>query len=122
MLKSIRKSDKLVAVALSDTPLSRDPQSYWNLGRLLAPHLAGTVAQFNADHIASYDFFGNPKDYKNVDTRDDPWVVPLREKMAPILHRKAKTDPDVAHLFPPTTEESISVELAEAHYDLYETI
>lgn len=124
MLRQIEASGRMAAVGLTATPMQRDPESYYNVARLINPVLAGTVTRFYADHVARRDHFGNVSAWKNIDDDDRlPGAVTLREKVEPILWRKAKTDPDVVRYFPKTTEApNIQVTLSDIHYELYETI
>lgn len=99
-------------LALSAVTIEDDPEDWYNVGRILAPELAGTVASFENDHVKAYSDFGmqrKPIAFKNLTRTDDnpPWdgsTVPLVEKLAPIVIRKRKTDPDVAKHFPSIVE------------------
>lgn len=113
-------------VGLTATPVERDPESFYNLGRILAPAAVGTVASFEADHVRYRDEFGSiPKNgAKNLtpETTFEPWVTPLSTKMAPVLLRKRKTDDDVRELFPAVVERFVKVRLSDRQQDFYDSV
>lgn len=111
-------------VGLTATPMDRDPSGYYNLGRILCPDAVGTVASFEKDHVAATDIFGNPSRFKNLTPADthEPWATALSTKMAPVLIRKRKTDPDVVDQFPETTERFVHVSLGEAQQEFYDVV
>lgn len=114
------------AMALDATPLGKNPEGYFNVARMLDPVLAGSVEGFYKDHVASYDNFGNPQRFRNLeegDPENQPWVTPLATKLAPLMLRKRKTDDDVRHLFPtPNWLPPLYVGLGERHQAFYEVV
>lgn len=110
-------------VGMTATPIDRDPESYYNLGRLLCPEAVGTVASFEKDHVQYRDAYGRGT-FKNLtpETATEPWVTPLSVKMAEVLHRKRWTDPDVVSRFPEVSEKFVHVRLGDRHQEFYETI
>lgn len=105
-------------MGLTANSIEKNPEDHYNIGRVLAPELAGTVEEFGKNYIKSYDFFGNPVQFKNLSaaTTDDPAVTPLTEKFGSIVLRKRKSDPDVMAQFPKMIEERPTlVELGDAH-------
>jgi len=113
-------------IGLTATPVERDPESYYNLGRLLAPEAVGTVAAFETDHVRYRDQFGRiPKGgAKNLtpETTFESWVTPLSVKMRPVLLRKRKSDEDVVGLFPETVERFVKVRLSDRQQDFYDSV
>lgn len=124
LLKEVAKAGGSARlIGLTATPISTDPESYYNLGRLLCPDLVGTVKSFEADHVQYRDLYGRGT-FKNLtpETRTEPWVIPLSEKMAPVLLRKRKTDDDVREQFPETSERIVPVMMTDRQADFYETV
>lgn len=124
-LKHWRKGGLLRAALLDATPTGRGPEGFFNVGRILDPDRSPTVAEFERDYTTGQDQHGNYWGFKNLsrDTLMEPWVTPLYEIYAPIMLRKRKTDPDVAHLFPkPVLNPPIWVELGDRHQDFYEVV
>jgi SNF2 family DNA or RNA helicase len=110
-------------LGLTATPIERNPENFYNLGRILAPWLMPTVAGFERDYIKTKDIFGTPVAFKNLSRDDcDPGVTPFVDVMRPVLLRKRKTDPDVIDQFPKTVEEITYVRLGDRHQEFYETV
>lgn len=85
---------------LSATPMVRDPVGYFNVCRLLDPERAGRVEDFERDHVATSDDYGRPKTFKNLDKSDEPWVMPLTEKLRGLVVYRSRAEPEVAQYFP----------------------
>lgn len=108
-------------IEVSATPVDRDPEGYYNIGRLLTP--LGTVKSFYEDHVAAFDFYKKPSMFKNLDEgMSAPGVVPLKEKMNGVLLVKSKKDPDVAHLFPKEVPNYTYVTFSDNERDFYKWI
>lgn len=124
MVKELRKHGECRVLGLTATPIERSPESFYNLGRILAPDVVGTVNQFEHNYVASFDFDGRPKKWKNLGADDhyDKHVTPFSDLMAPIILRKRKTDPDVIEQFPKTVEDFTYVELDPIQQDFYEVV
>ena len=125
LVKHVRSTGGSVQMlGLTATPAENGGESHYNLGRLLAPECVGTVASFERDHVAYRDAYGNVTRYKNLsrETLTEPWVVPLAEKMAPIVMRKRKTDPDVIEQFPKVSERFVKVDLTPEHREFYDAV
>ena len=101
-------------LGLTATPVTSGAESYYNLGRIFCPDLVGTVEQFHREHVVRFDSFHNPAQYRNLEL--------LAEKMAPVILRKRKTDPDVVDQFPKTVEDFVKVQLNEDHRKLYDDL
>lgn len=101
-------------LGLTATPMERNPENFYNLGRLLTPDTMGTVREFHTQHVTDYDLFGNPSKF-----RDLPG---LAAKMSPVLLRKRKTDTDVIHQFPRMVERFTWVDLSKEHQRFYESV
>jgi SNF2 family DNA or RNA helicase len=92
-------------LGLTATPLTRNPESIWNVASLIDRDTAGTVGQFQKDHISGFDLWGNPSGWKNLEPPCETEVVSLKEKLAPIITVKSKFDSDVIDQFPRMVEE-----------------
>lgn len=125
LIKHVRATGgEIRMLGLTATPMDRDPESYYNLGRLLCPADVGTVDSFNKDHVLYRDEYGNATRFKNLDpeTKTEPWVTPLSVKMGRVLARKRWTDPDVIDQFPKVTEKFVPVVLGDRQQEFYEAV
>ena len=116
--------DKVMAIGLTGTKIEASPADHYNVNRLLAPHLAPSVEDFESTYVAGWDRFGNINAWKNLDPatshRD---VTPLSEVFSDITVRKSKSDPDVMAQFPSKVENPPTfVTLSRAHRDFYADI
>lgn len=111
-------------LGLTATTTEKHPADHWNAGRLLAPSLAGGVANFEETYIASRDLYGNPHTWRCLTPEDTPaGVVPLNRMFASITMRKKKTDPDVIDIFPAKMENPPTmVDLGAEHRALYDHV
>lgn len=101
-------------LGLTATPVTSGAESYYNLGRIFCPDLVGTVEEFYKRHVVRFDAFRNPSQYRDLDV--------LAEKMAPVILRKRKTDPDVVDQFPTTVEDFVKVRLNDDHQEMYNAL
>lgn len=102
-------------LGLTATPLERDMEDAYNIGRIVAPNRMPTVARFDELYVSGRDNYGRPR-FKPG--RDQVFA----EMFQSIVLRKRKTDPDVLDQFPKQVEESIRVSLLPEHAKLYEAI
>lgn len=111
-------------LGLTATTVEKWPIDHWNAGRLIAPSLAGTVANFEATYIRTRDQHENPVDFKNITPREtEPGVIPLNRMFESITLRKRKTDDDVIDHFPAKMENAPTmVELKPQHRALYDHV
>jgi Helicase conserved C-terminal domain len=113
---------------LSATPMVRDPVGYFNVCRLLDPGRAGRVDDFTRDHVASTDEYNRPKTFKNLDRSDEPWVMPLTEKLRGLVVYRGRAEPEVAQYFPtfvaspPGTPGYTFVDPSPIEQDFYQAI
>lgn len=123
MLTQWRKRSKIRVVGLTATPIERDPENAFNMGRLLLPGIM-TVDRFEIEHVASKDLWGNFDKFKNIGDEDhyDLNVVTLKDKLAPLIQVKRKTDPDVRDFFPRQVEEYRYVNQEPQEADFYEAV
>jgi SNF2 family DNA or RNA helicase len=116
ILNSLRKgSSHQRVLGLTATPLERDMEDAYNIGRIVAPSRMPTVARFDELFVSGRDNYGRPR-FKPG--RDQVFAQMFQE----IVLRKRKTDPDVLNQFPKQVEESVRVPLLPEHAKLYEAV
>lgn len=124
MVKSLRAAHNGTKVlGLTGTPIETSPEGAFNFGRIIkGEDVMGTVADFEKNHIVSYDLFKNPNKFKNIGERDhvDLDVPTLRDRLAPMV--KKKTDPDVYSQFPKQIEEFIVTPMGKTQAELYRAV
>lgn len=125
VLRKTRHEPRLLG--LTATSVEKHPADHWNAGRLLAPNLAGSVAAFEENYVATRSVHDNsPASWKNLTAEDpfrDPSVLPLNQMFASITLRKRKTDPDVIDFFPAKMENPPTmVDLGDQHRALYDSV
>ena len=126
MLKAVRKAapGRIWVAGMTATPVETSPENVFNQLRLIAPHIVGSIADFEKNYVVYRDPFGRAT-YKNLtpdDINREPWVIPFSELIAPVLSHKSKTDADVRAAFPEATEEPMYVTLHKDHLALYKAI
>lgn len=100
----IERKEETRVLGLTATPLTRNPESTWNIARLIDRGTAGTVQNFEQTYIAGYNHWGEPTAWRYLE-EGTPGVVSLREKLSPIITTKSKFDEDVVDQFPSMVEE-----------------
>ncbi len=112
-------------LAMTATPMERDPSSMYDLGRILTPETMPTVSQFEHDYVARWDLFRKPTAYKNLTRTDwkDTTVTPFSDRFSNIILRKRKSDPDVVNFFPKRREMPPNfVRLGKTHQKFYDMV
>lgn len=122
LAKNLRKRGEYRSFGFTATPLSTSPVNVFNYVRLMDPDAMPTVAEFEKNYIGSWDFFGNPKTFKNIEIAEEPGVTPFVDLIAHMVHVKHKSDPDVAPFFPSRTEKFLWVELTPKQKDFYKQV
>lgn len=102
-------------LGLTATPLERDMEDAYNVGRIVAPDSMPTVARFDELYVSGRDNYGRPRLKPG---RDQVFAQMFQS----IVIRKRKTDPDVLHQFPKQVEESVRVPLLAEHAKFYEAV
>jgi SNF2 family DNA or RNA helicase len=102
-------------LGLTATPIERDIEDGYNVGRIIAPNLMPTVADFEKIYVAQRDRYGRIR------------LRPGRQQVfahlfQQIVIRKRKTDDDVLAEFPKQVEEGLPVALNAEHVKLYEAV
>jgi SNF2 family DNA or RNA helicase len=103
-------------LALTATPIERDIEDAFNIGRIVAPTRMPTVDAFERLCVAERDR------YRRARYKPGRVQVFASEYFQPIMLRKRKTDPDVIDQFPRLIEESAPVPLLPEHAKLYEAV
>lgn len=101
-------------IGLTATPVTSGMESFYNLGRLLCPDLVGSETDFDRDHVVVRNQHRQAIRFKDAEG--------LAAKMAPVMLRKRKTDPDVIDQFPHLVEDFVSIELSDDHMAAYEDL
>jgi SNF2 family DNA or RNA helicase len=110
-------------VVLSATPVDKDPESLFNLLRLIDPGFL-KVADFYKRYAQGFDLYQRVSAYKNLDdSYCNPNVPSFKSLAAPYIIFKHKTDPDVSPLFPeqPNTE-YIYTDMAPKTAEFYQMV
>jgi SNF2 family DNA or RNA helicase len=122
IVKETRKHGEYRAMGETATPTRKDTESTFNFVRLIAPEMMPTVKDFGEHYVKSYDFFGNPSAFHNIDATFDSEVIPFNDLLAPIVHIKHKTDPDLIDFFPKRTEKFSWVGMTGKQRDFYHSL
>ncbi len=121
LVDDVRAFGDAWTLGLTATPIERDPSDFYNLCRIIDHDLVGSVSDFEAKYTKGKDFFNKYIGFKNISVANTT-TVSFAQKVAPVIMRKRKSDPDVREQFPDQTEEFVFVELNEAHQDFYEEV
>jgi len=101
LLEVLRQTEGTCVLALTATPMEKDPVSFYNLTRILSPDTTCTVREFDETYVSAYDTFGNPTRFRNLKPNEcKAGTISLRDRMGALVLRKRKTDPDVVEYFP----------------------
>jgi SNF2 family DNA or RNA helicase len=116
LLRELRKGPHHQRVlGLTATPMERDVEDAYNVGRIVCPTLMPTVAAFERTFTRGVD------QYNRYLFRKDTEGLFAQMFQRTIL-RKRKTDADVIAQFPQQVEESVKVEMNGPHRSLYNAI
>lgn len=117
---------KVMAAGLTATKIEKNPEDHFNANLLLMPWASPSVAEFERDHIKSYDPWGNVEEYWNLGEDEagrSPNVVPLSKRWSHRTLKKRKSDPDVIGFFPAKVEEPPRwIQLSPAHREFYAAV
>jgi superfamily II DNA or RNA helicase len=121
LAKKCRKLGEMKIIVCSATYVDRDPRGFHNVAHLLWPDRVGTVESFNNEHVASWDYWGNPVSYKNLHSNaTEPGKVALLDKIGEgSILVKSKLDPDIKDKFPEMAPDVTFVRLSKAERDFY---
>jgi SNF2 family DNA or RNA helicase len=124
LFSTLRDTPGFRLLAMTATPMEKTPENYFNLCRLLYPQGACTVEEFERSYVLQFDVYRNPFKFKNLSPgTTEPGVTPLNERLAPIVLRKRKSDPDVVNFFPKKFElPPTFVKLGKSHLEFYKAV
>lgn len=112
-LRTLRKGPHHQRVlGLTATPMERDFEDAYNVGRIVCPERMPTVAKFEETFVDGLDSYGH---YKFRRDREQVFAALFQG----IVMRKRKTDQDVIDQFPKQVEKSVWVDLHPEHAELY---
>lgn len=124
LLTQCRKYGSVKIINCSATYVDRDPQGFFNVAHLMWPERVGTVADFERDHVGSWDFWNNPVQFKNLHPGAcEPGKTSLIEKIGDgNILIKSKLDEDVKALFPSMKPDVTFVRLSKEEREFYRWI
>jgi SNF2 family DNA or RNA helicase len=124
-VNTLRHGKGCKVLAMTATPMERDPGSMYDLGRILIPEKVGPVSAFEHQYVKAWDIFRKPFTFKNLSRSDweDPDVVPFSDLFEDIILRKRKSDPDVVNFFPKRREMPPTfVQMGKQHQQFYDVV
>jgi hypothetical protein len=112
-----KRAKRLRQLMLSATPIENDPENWFNNVRLLDPRIYGTVAEFRAQFVASYNYFNRHK--------PESWheLEKIGLMAAHIVHEVDKEkDPEIRAMFPDVIEEPYYIDWSDSDRKVYDTV
>lgn len=116
MLKwSQRRPSWLKQFELTATPIERNPEDQFSCIRLLDPELWPTVTQWEAEHVASKNYFSKkPERFHKLDK--------MSLTVDFMTHHVSKDDPEVRQYFPEVLHSEQTIDWAPQQRKLYDTL
>lgn len=114
-LAQARKHSHQRVIGLTGTPVERDFEDFYNIGRIVCPSLMPTVTEFEKRYTKGRDLLGR---YVFQGGRKAEFAA----MFTPVVVRKRKTDPDVIDQFPEMVEKMVEVELHPKHQQFYDAV
>ena len=114
-LAQARKHTHQRVLGLTGTPVERDFEDFYNVGRIVCPTVMPTVAEFEKRYTKGRDLLGR---YIFQGGRKAEFAA----MFTPVVIRKRKTDPDVIDQFPQMVEKMVEVELNPKHQQFYDAV
>lgn len=115
VLKELRKTAWQRTMGLTATPIERDIEDTYNIGRLVAPARSLTVSDFEKTYTDGRDAYQRYV-YKSGSS------ARFGERFRPICLIKHKTDPDVIAQFPKQVEKALWLPLEPEHRQFYRAV
>jgi hypothetical protein len=115
VLKETRKTAWQRVMGLTATPIERDIEDSYNIGRLVAPARSLIVADFERTYTEGRD------NYQRYVYRNGASKM-FAERFRPICLIKHKTDPDVIEQFPKQVEKALWLPLETEHRQFYQAV
>lgn len=111
--KKVKQLDPDFAVALTGTPMENRPEEVYSIMEFVCPGYLGSFESFDHKYIVR-NHFGAVKKYRNLDI--------LNKKLAKVMSRKTRLDPDVAPYMPKVAQHEEYVSLGTKAKKLYTKI
>jgi hypothetical protein len=100
---------------LTATPIENGPDGVYSCVNLMSPGLLGTVSDFYAQYVGSFNPLSRkPDSWKNLDR--------LEAKLAFMVHRVDKSDPQVAAMFPDVLPIDTPIDWNPKHRAIYDKL
>jgi SNF2 family DNA or RNA helicase len=115
VLKETRKTAWQRVMGLTATPIERDIEDSYNIGRLVAPARSMIVADFEKAYTEGRDMYQRYVYRKAASEM-------FAERFRPICLIKHKTDPDVIEQFPKQVEKALWLPLETEHRQFYRAV
>ena len=115
ILRQLKKTAHQRVLGLTGTPMERDYEDAYNIGRIVCPDLMPTVAEFEERFTCGVDAYGR---YYYKRDREKEFADLFQQ----IILRRRKTDPDVAAQFPEQVEKFNYIDLRPEHAKFYRTV
>lgn len=115
VLKETRKTTWQRAMGLTATPVERDIEDSYNIGRLVTPARSRTVAEFEKIFTSGRDVYQRYVYKTGASQR-------FGDHFRPVCLIKHKTDPDVIEQFPKQVEKALWLPLDAEHRQFYSAV
>lgn len=115
VLRETRKTAWQRVMGLTATPIERDIEDSYNIGRLVAPARSLIVADFEKAYTEGRDMYQRYVYRKGASEA-------FAERFRPICLIKHKTDPDVIEQFPKQVEKALWLPLEAEHRQFYHAV
>lgn len=110
-----KRYEKIRVIGMTATPIERDWEDAFNMGRLIRPDLMPLVKDFEKRYVRWRDPYGRAKYHEGM-------MPEFAALFRPFLQRKRKTDPDIIDQFPKRVEESQHLQMGPEQTWLYELV
>jgi SNF2 family DNA or RNA helicase len=102
-------------LGLTATPMERDYEDSYNIGRIVCPERMPNVETFERTFVDGRDDYGRARFKRSTETV-------FASLFQGLIMRKRKTDADVIEQFPQQIEQFVHVEMRPDHAELYEIV
>lgn len=100
--------------ALTATPIENSPEDVFNVANIMKPGVLGTVKEFYSTYVESFNFYGEPDKWHNLDS--------LEAKLQFMTHRVSKDDPAVKAMFPDVIDHPLTIDWNPKHLSIYNNL
>lgn len=109
--RALREIPSRARIALTGTPVENRLTELWSVMDWAAPGLLGSAERFRTAYVVAIEKHRSPLAAER-----------LRERIAPFMLRRLKTDPGVADDLPPRIHSDVTVTLSAEQLSLYEAL